>query len=194
MNKIEFTKNILGSESIMTIEIITIGGGCFWCIETIFKRVKGVKNVVSGYSAGDNINPTYQQICSGETNHAEVVQIEFENSQVDLDTILTVFFGIHDPTTLNRQGADIGTQYRSIILTRNNEQQEIALAKITELDNTAKFTGKIVTEIVAFEQFYSAESYHQDYFKNNQDNQYCQLVIAKKIQIFLAEYSHLLKD
>jgi len=178
----------------MTIEKITLGGGCFWCIETIFKRVKGVKDVISGYSAGDNIDPTYQQICSGETNHAEVVQITFDNSQVDLDTLLTVFFGIHDPTTLNRQGADIGTQYRSIILTRNDQQQKIALAKIVDLDKAEKFTDKIVTEVIPFEQFYSAESYHQDYYENNQENQYCQLVVAQKIQKFLSEYSHLLKD
>jgi len=178
----------------MTIEKITLGGGCFWCIENIFKRVKGVISVTSGYSAGDNINPTYQQVCSGETNHAEVVQIEFENEQVDLNTLLTVFFGIHDPTTLNRQGDDVGTQYRSIILTRNEQQQQTALTKIAELDQSDKFTDKIVTFVDQFEQFYSAESYHQDYYENNQDNQYCQLVVAKKIQKFLAQYSHLLKD
>jgi len=178
----------------MTIEKITLGGGCFWCIENIFKRVIGVISVTSGYSAGDNINPTYQQVCSGETNHAEVVQIEFDNTEVNLKTLLTVFFGIHDPTSLNRQGEDIGSQYRSIILTRNEQQHKTAREKISELDKTDKFIDRIVTDIVQFEQFYSAESYHQDYFENNQDNQYCQLVVAKKIQKFLAEYSHLLKN
>jgi peptide-methionine (S)-S-oxide reductase len=181
----------------MSIEKITLGGGCFWCIENIFKRVKGVINVTSGYSAGDNINPTYQQVCSGETNHAEVVQIEFDNKLLNLGTILTVFFAIHDPTTLNRQGDDIGSQYRSIVLYRNDQQKHIAIDKIASLGQAGNVDGsfddKIVTEIKQFEQFYSAESYHQDYFENNQDNQYCQLVVAKKIQRFLADFSHLLK-
>lgn len=178
----------------MAIEKITLGGGCFWCMENIFKRVNGVLAVVSGYSAGDNINPTYQQVCSGETNHAEVVQIEFDRNLINLDTLLTVFFAIHNPTTLNRQGDDVGTQYRSIILIRNEQQQLIATNKIAKLNESDDFDDNIVTEITQFKQFYSAENYHQDYFENNQDNQYCQLVVAKKIQQFLVNFSHLLKD
>ena len=187
-----------GEEIIMTREKITLGAGCFWCIENIFKRVKGVISVNSGYSAGDNINPNYEDVCRGTTNHAEVVDIEFNTDVINLATLLTVFFGIHDPTTLNRQGNDVGSQYRSIILTRNDQQKMIAEEKMTELTNADyladKDENKIVTEIKQFEQFYSAESYHDDYFDNNQDNQYCQLVVAKKIQKFLANFSHLLKD
>ena len=182
----------------MTKEKITLGGGCFWCIENIFKRVKGVISVNSGYSAGDNINPSYDEVCTGKTNHAEVVEVEFDNEIVDLNTILTVFFGIHDPTTLNQQGNDIGSQYRSIILTRNVQQKTVAENKINDLTNSDylldKAETRIVTEIKQFEQFYSAESYHNNYFENNQDSQYCQLVVARKIQKFLAEFSHLLKD
>ena len=182
----------------MTVEKITLGGGCFWCIENIFKRVKGVLSVKSGYSAGDNINPSYEEVCTGKTNHAEVVQIEFDNTIVTLETLLTVFFGIHDPTTLNRQGNDSGSQYRSIILYRNEQQKQISEQKIAELSNTDYLDDKeentIVTELKQFEQFYSAESYHEDYYDNNPDNQYCQLVVAKKIQKFLANFSHLLKE
>lgn len=177
----------------MTKELITLGGGCFWCIENIFKRVKGVEAVVSGYSGGDNANPTYEQVCSGSTNHAEVVQITFDTHVISLDTLFTVFFAIHDPTTLNRQGDDIGSQYRSIILYHNDMQKKQALAKIQQLEKSQVFTNPIVTEVTAFEHFYSAESYHQNYVENNPENQYCQLVVAKKIQKFLSDFSYLLK-
>ncbi len=177
----------------MTKELITLGGGCFWCIENIFKRVKGVEAVVSGYSGGDNANPTYEQVCSGSTNHAEVVQITFDAHVISLDTLFTVFFAIHDPTTLNRQGDDIGSQYRSIILYHNDMQKKQAKAKIQQLEKSQVFTNPIVTEVTAFERFYSAESYHQNYVENNPENQYCQLVVAKKIQKFLSDFSYLLK-
>lgn len=177
----------------MTKELITLGGGCFWCIENIFKRVKGVEAVVSGYSGGDNANPTYEQVCSGSTNHAEVVQITFDTHVISLDTLFTVFFAIHDPTTLNRQGDDIGSQYRSIILYHNDMQKKQAKAKIQQLEKSQVFTNPIVTEVTAFERFYSAESYHQNYVENNPENQYCQLVVAKKIQKFLSDFSYLLK-
>ena len=177
----------------MTTEVITLGAGCFWCTESIFKRIKGVLSVTSGYSAGDNENPTYEQVCSGSTNHAEVVQITFDNSIISLDTLLTVFFAIHDPTTLNRQGDDIGSQYRSIILYHNDAQKALAEAKIQQLEEDKMFANNIVTEIAAFETFYSAESYHQNYVENNPENQYCQLVVAKKIQKFLKDFSYLLK-
>ncbi|PCI58492.1 MAG: peptide-methionine (S)-S-oxide reductase [Gammaproteobacteria bacterium] len=182
----------------MIIEKITLGGGCFWCIENIFNRVNGIVTVTSGYAAGDIINPSYEEICRGTTNHAEVVDIEFDPEVVNLETILTVFFGIHDPTTLNRQGNDVGSHYRSIILVRNDQQQAVAQKKIAELNNADyledKSENKIVTEIKQFEQFYSAESYHQGYVEDNPDSQYCQLVVAQKIQKFLANFSHLLKD
>ncbi len=177
----------------MATELITLGAGCFWCVENIFKRIKGVNTVTSGYSAGDNENPTYEQVCSGSTNHAEVVQIEFDNQLVSFDTLLTVFFAIHDPTTLNRQGEDIGSQYRSIILYHELKQKEQALEKIAQLEKNHLFENPIVTEVLAFEKFYSAESYHQNYVENNPENQYCQLVVAKKIQKFLNDFSHLLK-
>ena len=177
----------------MTKELITLGGGCFWCIENIFKRVKGVEAVVSGYSGGDNANPTYEQVCSGSTNHAEVVQITFDTHVISLETLFTVFFAIHDPTTLNRQGDDIGSQYRSIILYHNDMQKKQAKAKIQQLEKSQVFTNPIVTEVTAFERFYSAESYHQNYVENNPENQYCQLVVAKKIQKFLSDFSYLLK-
>jgi len=182
----------------MAIDKITLGGGCFWCIENIFKRVKGVQTVKSGYSAGDNINPSYEEVITGTTNHAEVIEIDFNTDVISLDTLLTIFFGIHDPTTLNRQGNDSGSQYRSIILYRNEQQKQISEQKIAELSNADYLNDKeennIVTELKQFEQFYSAESYHEDYYNNNPDNQYCQLVVAKKIQKFLANFSHLLKE
>jgi peptide-methionine (S)-S-oxide reductase len=178
----------------MSIETITLGAGCFWCIENIFARIKGVTSVTSGYADGDIINPSYEQICSGTTNHAEVVQIAFSPELLSVEQILTVFFAIHNPTTINRQGDDIGSQYRSTILFHNQVQQEIAIARIAELTDEKAFDQPIVTTVKAANNFYSAESYHQDYFTNNPENKYCQLVVAKKIQKFLHEFSYLLKD
>lgn len=178
----------------MSIETITLGAGCFWCVENIFSRIKGVKSVISGYADGDIAQPTYQQVCSGTTNYAEVVQVDFDNEQLSLAQILTVFFAIHDPTTLNRQGDDIGSQYRSTILVHNEQQQLLAEQKIAQLTKEQYFSSPIVTTIKAVNNFYSAESYHQDYVTNNPDNQYCQLVVARKIQKFLQEFSYLLKD
>jgi len=177
----------------MSIETITLGAGCFWCVENIFARIIGVVSVKSGYADGDIINPSYQQVCSGIGNHAEVVQITFEPSLLAVEQILTVFFAIHDPTTLNRQGDDIGSQYRSTILYHSIAQQNAALAKIAQLNADKTIEQPIVTSVKAISNFYSAESYHQDYFTNNPDNKYCQLVVAKKIQKFLSEFSHLLK-
>lgn len=178
----------------MNIETITLGAGCFWCVENIFARIKGVISVTSGYADGDIVNPSYQQVSSGIGDHAEVVQVSFNPSELTVDEILTVFFAIHDPTTLNRQGDDIGRQYRSTILFHNASQQSEAHAKIAQLTDEDTFTQPIVTEVKAASNFYSAESYHQDYFTNNPDNQYCQLVVAKKIQKFLNDFSHLLRD
>ena len=178
----------------MSIEKITLGAGCFWCIENIFARLKGVVSVTSGYADGDILNPSYEQVYSGTSNHAEVVQIAFSPEQLSVEQILTVFFAIHDPTTLNRQGDDIGSQYRSTILYHNLAQQKIAKARIAQLTNDKAFEQPIVTYVKTANNFYSAESYHQDYFTNNPENKYCQLVVAKKIQKFLSEFAHLLKD
>jgi peptide-methionine (S)-S-oxide reductase len=178
----------------MNLEEITLGGGCFWCIENIFSRVKGITKVVSGYANGDIENPSYEQVCSGNTNHAEVVKVSFDANVISLDTLLDVFFAIHDPTTLNRQGNDIGTQYRSIIVVENDTQREAALAKIKQLTDANAFEDDIVTLVEHKKNYYAAEDYHQDYYNNNTDNQYCQLVVAKKIQKFLTNFSHLLKN
>lgn len=178
----------------MNAEKITLGGGCFWCIENIFSRVKGISKVTSGYANGDVENPTYKEVCSGTTNHAEVVKIVFDPALVSFETILDVFFAIHDPTTINRQGNDIGSQYRSIIVVENDEQKIAAERKISELNNANAFADKIVTIVEEQKNYYAAEDYHQDYYNNNTDNQYCQLVVAKKIQKFLSNFSHLLKD
>ncbi len=177
----------------MNKQLITLGAGCFWCVENIFSRIKGVESAISGYADGDVDQPTYEQVCSGKTNHAEVVQITFDAEVISLEEMLTVFFAIHDPTTLNRQGNDIGSQYRSTIIYHNNEQAKVAKAKIEQLNQTGTFTDPIVTSLVAHQKFYCAENYHQNYFNNNSDNQYCQLVVAKKIQKFLSEFSHLLQ-
>lgn len=178
----------------MSIETITLGAGCFWCVENIFSRIIGVKSVISGYADGDIANPSYQQVCSGTTNYAEVIQLTFDSAQLSIEQVLTVFFAIHDPTTLNRQGDDIGSQYRSTILAHNEAQQTAAEQKINQLTADAYFDSPIVTKVKAVNNFHSAESYHQDYFTNNPDNQYCQLVVARKIQKFLQEFSYLLKE
>lgn len=177
----------------MNIETITLGAGCFWCVENIFSRIKGVQTVVSGYADGDLTNPTYEQVSTGLTNYAEVIQLTFDKEQLSIEQVLTVFFAIHDPTTLNRQGDDIGSQYRSTILVHNEEQNITAIRKLTQLASDNTFKDPIVTSIKKVNNFYSAESYHQDYFENNPNNRYCQLVVAKKIQKFLTEFSHLLE-
>lgn len=178
----------------MSIEKITLGAGCFWCVENIFKRIKGITNVVSGYADGNTAEPTYEQVCAGDTHHVEVVEITFDNTQIKLEDIFTVFFAIHDPTTLNRQGDDVGTQYRSAILYHNEAQKALAVNTLQAVNNANTFKNPTVTSVKAVNNFYSAESYHQDYVVNNPENRYCQLVVAKKIQKFLAEFSHLLKD
>lgn len=178
----------------MNKQVITLGAGCFWCVENIFARIKGVESAVSGYADGDIENPTYEQVCSGKTNHAEVVQISFDADIVSLADILTVFFGIHDPTTVDRQGDDIGSQYRSTIIYHSGEQAKVAESKIVELNKNGEFATEIVTKVVPISIFYSAESYHQDYYNNNNENRYCQLVVAKKIQKFLANFPHLLQE
>lgn len=176
------------------LEVATLGGGCFWCIEAVFQRIEGVEKVVSGYSGGKTKNPTYEQVCDGNTGHAEVVQVFFDPSKISYAEILDVFWHAHDPTTLNRQGNDVGTQYRSIILYHDERQKEIALQSKAESERSGLWKGKYVTEIVPFEVFYPAEAYHQNYYNRVGDrNPYCTFVISPKIQKLRKEYRHRLK-
>ncbi len=172
-------------------ESATLGGGCFWCLEAVYDQLKGVTDVVSGYSGGHVLNPTYKQICTGTTNHAEVTQITFDPEVISYKELLEVFFTIHDPTTLNRQGADVGTQYRSVIFYHSAEQQ--ATAEQVRQDSQALWNNPIVTQIVPEETFYPAEDYHQEYFVNNPHAGYCQVVIAPKVSKFRAKYLAKLK-
>lgn len=167
------------------LDTITLGGGCFWCMEAIYQRLEGVVNVESGYSGGKIANPTYREVCSGLTGHAEVTQITFDTSKVSLTEILKVFFKVHDPTTLNRQGNDEGTQYRSVIFYRNEEQKKTAEEIKNGLDKSGAFNKPIVTEITPFSAFYKAEDYHQNYYNlNKNSNPYCQYVIVPKLEKF----------
>jgi peptide-methionine (S)-S-oxide reductase len=172
-----------------TTSLATFGGGCFWCQDAVFRRLRGVTRVTSGYAGGARPNPTYEQVCSGATGHAEVVQIEFDPSIVSYRELLEVFFGTHDPTTLNRQGNDIGTQYRSIILTHSPEQDETARAMIAELGRDQVFDDPIVTQIEPLGTFYPAEAYHQDYFTRNASQPYCFAVISPKVAKFRKRFA-----
>jgi len=177
----------------MTYEIATLGGGCFWCLEAIYDQLKGVADVVSGYSGGHIENPNYKAVCSGTTGHAEVVQITFDPEVVSFKDLLAIFFTIHDPTTLNRQGADVGTQYRSVIYYHSQEQKNIAEKVIHDLDREALWSKPIVTEVSPFEIFYPAEDYHQEYFQRNPNQGYCQVIIEPKVAKFRKEYFDKLK-
>jgi peptide-methionine (S)-S-oxide reductase len=175
------------------LQTATLAGGCFWCLEAVYDLVTGVESVVSGYSGGQNPDPTYEQVCSGATGHAEVVQIEFDPSVVSFADLLHIFFTIHDPTTLNRQGADVGTQYRSAIFCHTPEQQETARAVIDEITAAEIWDSPIVTEVNEFNEFFPAEDYHQEYFANNPNQPYCRAVVSPKVAKFRSKYSHLLK-
>lgn len=166
----------------MTQEITTLAGGCFWCLEAVYADLKGVTKVESGYAGGQMPNPGYQDICTGETGHAEVVQISFDTEIISFDDLLRVFFSIHNPTTLNRQGADVGTQYRSAIFWHSNEQKEKAEKIMQEM--AGEWENPIVTEIVPLEKFYKAEQYHQNYFATNPNQPYCRAVVAPKVEKF----------
>ena len=176
------------TETPSTTEIATLGGGCFWCLEAVFVELKGVQRVVSGYAGGTVVNPTYEQVCAGITSHAEVVQVTFDPQIISYQEILEVFFTIHDPTTLNRQGADIGTQYRSTILYHTPEQQAIAAQVIADLNAAGLWPDPIVTEVVPLTAFYRGEDYHQDFFQRNPDQLYCQYVIVPKVAKFRKQY------
>jgi len=169
--------------------LATFGGGCFWCTEAIYQEVAGVQSVTSGYAGGHTENPTYKEVCTGQTGHAEAVQIAFDPGQVSYRDLLTIFFFTHDPTTLNRQGADVGTQYRSAIFTHDDEQNEIANALKAELDACGEFAGPIVTQIDPLTTFYPAENYHRNYYRLNDSQPYCQAVIRPKLEKFRQKFS-----
>jgi peptide-methionine (S)-S-oxide reductase len=171
----------------------TLAGGCFWCLEAVFDDLQGVLDVVSGYAGGRLPDPSYQQVCTGETGHAEVVQITFDPAQISFRQLLEVFFTLHDPTTLNRQGADIGTQYRSAIFSHSPEQQSIAEQVIVELNAAGLWPEPIVTEVVPLEAFFPAEDYHQEFFRRNPYQGYCRAVVAPKVAKFRQQYLAKLK-
>lgn len=177
----------------MAKEIATLGGGCFWCLEAVYDDLKGVSDVMSGYTGGHVENPTYREVCNKTTGHAEVVQVEFDNEVVSFSDLLDVFFTIHDPTTLNRQGNDVGPQYRSAIYYHSDEQKATAEAKIEEYNNNGVWTNPIVTEVTPIDVFYVAEDVHQEYYKNNPYAGYCQIVIAPKVAKFRSKFMAQLK-
>jgi peptide-methionine (S)-S-oxide reductase len=174
-------------------ETAVLGGGCFWCLEAVYNELRGVHRVISGYAGGTAPNPSYEQVCSGRTGHAEVVQITFDPDVISYREILEVFFTIHDPTTLNRQGADVGTQYRSVILYSSPEQEETARSAMAEVEASGVWRSRLVTELVPLERFYPAEGYHQNYFEMNQYQPYCQIVIAPKVAKVREKYLARLK-
>jgi peptide-methionine (S)-S-oxide reductase len=175
------------------IQVTTLGGGCFWCLEAVYDDLQGVLKVESGYSGGSVTNPSYEAVCSGRTGHAEVVQVTFDSSIVSFQEILKVFFAIHDPTTLNRQGADVGTQYRSVIFYQDDEQKDVAEELITRLELDQLWSQPVVTEVEPLETYYRAEEYHQEYFKNNPSQPYCQAVVSPKVAKFRKEFVSKLK-
>jgi peptide-methionine (S)-S-oxide reductase len=178
----------------MKTEQAIFGGGCFWCTEAVFKMLRGVSAVCPGYSGGKLPNPTYEQVCNGNTGHAECVRIEYDPAQVKYESLLTVFFGSHDPTTRNRQGNDVGTQYRSVIFYTTPEQKAVAEKFIADI-NASNPNGKpIVTEVVPLEKFYPAESYHEDYFARNKGNPYCEIIINPKLEKVQKEFAELLNN
>ncbi|MCU0507271.1 MAG: peptide-methionine (S)-S-oxide reductase MsrA [Anaerolineae bacterium] len=170
------------------LEVATLGGGCFWCLEAVYDQLRGVIDVVSGYSGGQVPHPSYEQVCGGRTGHAEVVQVTFDPSAVTFRQILEVFFTIHDPTTLNRQGADVGPQYRSAIFYHSPEQKAAAEQVIADLTSKGLWGRKVVTEVTPFDEFYPAEAYHQEYFARNPNQGYCQFVVAPKVAKFRKEF------
>ncbi len=174
-------------------EVATLAGGCFWCIEAVFREVDGVKNVISGYTGGTIANPTYYQVCTGETGHAEAIQVTFDPVKISYREILEIFFSVHDPTTLNRQGADTGTQYRSAIFYHNEQQKAIAEELIAKLDKAHLWKKPIVTQIAPLDKFYPAEDYHQEYFSRHPEQAYCQMVISPKVSKFRKQWAKRLK-
>jgi peptide-methionine (S)-S-oxide reductase len=174
-------------------EVAVFGGGCFWCTEAIFQQLKGVRSVSPGYAGGHKINPTYNEVSTGMTGHAEVTRVEFDPSIIPYEDLLEIFMHLHDPTTLNRQGYDVGSQYRSIILYKNDQQKKMAEKVLLALNASKEFKRPIVTEIKPLEKFYEAEDYHKNYYANNMDKPYCQLIISPKLTHLRQKYSNKLK-
>ncbi len=183
----------MGSENTGRAETATLGGGCFWCLDAVYRGLRGVSRVVSGYAGGHVPNPTYEQVCGKKTGHAEVVQVEFDPAEIDFADILRVFFTIHDPTTKDRQGADVGPQYRSVILYHSEEQKRTAEAVMTEIAGARLWNGPLVTELVPAAEFYPAEPEHQDYFARNPWSGYCRAVVAPKVQKFRKTFADRVK-
>jgi peptide-methionine (S)-S-oxide reductase len=177
----------------VSLEVATLAGGCFWCIDAVFREVDGIENVVSGYAGGTTVNPTYEQVCTGKTGHAEAVQVSFNHSKISYREILEIFFSVHDPTTLNRQGADVGTQYRSAIFYHSEQQKTVAEELIRELNKAHLWKKPIVTQIVPLDTFYPAEDYHHGYFSRHPEQAYCQMVISPKVNKFQRQWAKRLK-
>ncbi|WKL45930.1 peptide-methionine (S)-S-oxide reductase MsrA [Flavobacterium pectinovorum] len=188
-----FLSGFAQTKKASNLETITVGGGCYWCVEAVYENLNGVKSVVSGFSGGKVANPTYEEVCTGTTGHAEVVQITYDKNVTDLNEIFKVFFTVHDPTTLNRQGADVGTQYRSVIFYKNEEQKKAAQSIIAELNKAKVYDSPIVTKVEPFTKFYKAEDYHQNYYANNKNQPYCKMVIQPKIEKFEKVFKDKLK-
>ncbi len=196
LNENIFTQNLKKAKIMNTnnkYETATFGTGCFWCTETIFEKLKGVESAVSGYSGGTKENPTYKEVCTGNTGHAEVIQVTFDPSIISFKDLLEVFWKTHDPTTLNRQGEDVGTQYRSVIFYHNDEQKKVAEEYKTKLESAKVFKDPIVTEITKFKNFFPAENYHQDYYEQNKSQPYCSFVITPKVEKFKKVFHDKLK-
>lgn len=189
--KSEETKQVMENNN---LELATFGAGCFWCVEAIFQRVDGVEKVVSGYAGGQVKNPSYKEVCQGTTGHAEVCQLSYDPAEVSYEELLEVFWQTHDPTTLNRQGNDVGTQYRSVVFFHNPEQKELAKKYKKKLDDARIYDNPIVTEISAFKKMYVAEDYHQNYFNENGNQPYCSFVIQPKIEKFQKVFKDKLKN
>ncbi len=177
-----------------TTQTATLAGGCFWCIESAFNSVKGVEKALSGYAGGEHQDPTYESVCSGNTGHAEVVQITFDPGEISYREILEIFFALHDPTQVNRQGNDVGPQYRSAIFYHDDAQRAAAHAIIKEIEDEQIWPDPVVTEVVPIHNYHEAEDYHQNYFKNNPQNQYCQMVVAPKLAKFKKTFARRLED
>jgi methionine-S-sulfoxide reductase len=182
------------SENLSSSDTITLGGGCFWCVEAVYEELQGVIKVESGFSGGTVKNPSYREVCTGRTGHAEVAQITFDSTKTSVDEILKVFFTVHDPTTLNKQGADVGTQYRSVIFYRNEQQRNTAMNIIADLNKEHVYPNPVVTQLAPFTVFYKAEDYHQDYYNQNKDAPYCKIVIQPKLEKFEKVFKNRLKN
>jgi peptide-methionine (S)-S-oxide reductase len=179
---------------VQATEIAVLGGGCFWCLEAIFNQLQGVQNVKSGYCGGHLPNPTYEQVCTGTTGHAEVVRVEFKPSEISFTNLLEVFFAIHDPTTLNRQGEDVGTQYRSVVFYQNEQQKQDVENLVRQLDAKSTYADPIVTQVEPSQNFYAAEDYHEQYFARNPNQGYCRVVVGPKVQKFKKQFSSKLQQ